>query len=113
MTGLGKVRVAWLEAFVAAAGGKQAAAASELDVDQATISRHVGDLEMALGTKLFLKGSTKLLPAGVEFKRVAERVLKELNDAKTSIVPVPEKADPSISTRHLKVPGTKQASRDE
>ena len=114
MTALGKVRVAWLEAFVATADAEnQAAAASDLKRDQGTVSRQLGDLEIALGSKLFLKGSTKLLPAGVKFKPVAERVLKELYDARTAIVPVSEKADPSVSTRHLKVPGAKEASRDE
>lgn len=105
MTDFGKIRVAWLEAFVAIAeSGNQLSAATDLGIDQPTISRYVQNLEFALGTKLVFEKSTQLLQAGKDFKPVAEDVLKLLMDARKSLAPPPPQYGPPIPTKNLRVP---------
>ena len=96
MTTFGGLRVSWLQAFVAVvATGKRTAAASELGVDQATVSRHVQSLELWLGRLLFDLGvPARLLPDGEDFLPVAQEVLRLLEEARLrplsagSIVPL-------------------------
>ncbi len=78
------LRVVWLEAFVAVAdNGTQAAAARELDLDQATVSRYVGALEVWLG-KLLLDPALpgQLFPDGEDFLITAIEVLLLLKEAR-------------------------------
>src|SRR5205085_4723038 len=52
--------------------GTQGAASKALGIDQATVSRRLLRLEEAMGTPLFLRDGTKLIPTDVA-RRMAER----------------------------------------
>lgn len=105
MSDLKNLRLAWLRTFLAIADRKnQAAAAADLGVNQATVSRHIENLELALGCKLVQMGPVKVLPAGHTFRPVAEQVIRALEDAKTSLAPPPPRYGPPSPTKFIRVP---------
>lgn len=78
------LRIVWLEAFVAVADGTtQEAAAKELDLDQATVSRYVSALEVWLG-KVLVDPSVprQLWFDGEDFLMTAIEVLTLLREAR-------------------------------
>lgn len=61
--------------------GTQAAASKALGVDQATVSRRLLRLEDVIGTPLFLREGTRLIPT-----EVAQRMAERAEDAESSLV---------------------------
>lgn len=107
MTDIGKIRLAWLEAFVAIAkSGNQLSAATDLGIDQPTISRYVQNLELAIGCKLVYLKSSKLLEAGHAFQPKAEQVLEILRDARASLAPPAPRYGPPTPIKFIRVPGS-------
>lgn len=78
-----------LQAFCACArAGSATRAAGELNLTQSAVSRALGTLEDRLGVRLFdrVKQRLALSEAGHAFRRDAERILAELNQASMTVM---------------------------
>lgn len=78
-----------LQAFCASARtGSATRAASELNLTQSAVSRALGTLEDRLGVRLFdrVKQRLVLSEAGRAFRREAERILADLNQASMTVM---------------------------
>lgn len=77
-----------IETFVTAAkAGSFAAAARQLRISRAMVSRHVADLEDHLGIRLFYRTTREmsLTPTGAEYLNVCARVIEQLDDQEANI----------------------------
>jgi DNA-binding transcriptional LysR family regulator len=77
-----------IETFVTAAkAGSFAAAARQLRMSRAMVSRHVADLEQHLGIRLFYRTTREmsLTPTGAEYLNVCARVIEQLDDQEANI----------------------------
>ncbi|MDE4770401.1 LysR family transcriptional regulator, partial [Klebsiella pneumoniae] len=63
--------------------GSMSAAARALNMPLTTVSRHIGELESALGVRLLARTTRKLTltDAGVEYVAAARRILEEVENA--------------------------------
>lgn len=77
-----------IETFVTAAkAGNFAAAARQLRISRAMVSRHIADLEHHLGIRLFYRTTREmsLTPTGAEYLNVCSRVIEQLDDQEANI----------------------------
>ena len=67
-------------------------AALALDVSQPAVSQSIAELEKNLGTKLFdrQRGEVTLTPAGELFRKYAEGILSQYQEAARVFLPLPE-----------------------
>jgi len=82
------LNVVWLEAFVrVAASGKRTAAAEEMQVHQATVTKHIQKLERWLGGQMLMddRVPARLLPDGERFLPVAGQILDLLDKARRPV----------------------------
>lgn len=63
--------------------GSMSAAARALNMPLTTVSRHIGELESALGVRLLARTTRKLTltDAGVDYVAAARRILEEVENA--------------------------------
>jgi DNA-binding transcriptional LysR family regulator len=107
------LQLVWLESFVQVAESrKRTAAAAEMELNQATITKHVQKLERWLGGKMLLDSSVpaNLLPDGEKFLPVAKKILEMLDDARGPAAP--SSTAPSVSAKDIRVPARNPAPKD-
>lgn len=81
-------RLKAIETFVITAkAGSFAAAARQLRLSRAMVSRHIADLEQHLGIRLFYRTTREmsLTPNGAEYLNVCARVIEQLDDQEANI----------------------------
>jgi DNA-binding transcriptional LysR family regulator len=89
--------------------GTQASASKVLGIDQATVSRHLLRLEDAIGTALFLRDGTRLIPTETgqllaERAEEAEASLASMVEAEAGTAGAVRIAAPCFITSHLLAP---------
>ncbi|MEM2319771.1 MAG: LysR family transcriptional regulator [Candidatus Bathyarchaeia archaeon] len=102
------LRIDYLKTFtVVAKTGRFLAAAKELNLSQATVTNHVALLEEYFGAKLFnrtFKG-VELTDAGIILMDSAEKIIKEVENAKAQIAALRRKTDRLIRIAASTIPG--------